>query len=59
MLGVGVHGNGGTEEGCELENIAWPIYLGQQQKGTLSLNEQAPTPPTPIPSVLSEFDDNH
>lgn len=59
MLGVGVHGNGGTEEGCELGNIAWPIYLGQQQKGTLSLNEL--TPPTPpIPSVLSEFgDDNH
>lgn len=60
MLGVGVHGNGGTEEGCELGNIAWPIYLGQQQKGTLSLNERPPPLTPPIPSVLSEFGDaNH
>lgn len=58
MLGVGVHGNGSTEEGCELGNIAWPIYLGQQQKGTLSLNE-LPLPPFPIPSMLSEFDDDN
>lgn len=51
MLGVGVHGNGGTEEGCELGNIAWPIYLGQQQKGTPSLNE--PSTPQYLQCCLS------
>lgn len=49
---VGVHGNGGTEEGCDLGNTAWPIYLGQQQKGSLRFNELEP-PPSDLQCCLS------
>lgn len=42
-----MYGNGGTEE--ELGNIAWSIYLGQQQKGSLRFNKLGP------PSFLSDL----
>lgn len=37
---VTVYGNGGIG-GAELVNIAWPIYLGQQHKGSLALQQRA------------------
>lgn len=56
--GVGVYGNGGPEEGCELANIAWPIYLGQQQKGSLRFNEPGSSLIPFRSSVSSKFDDD-